>query len=137
MVRNSILANPPNRLVKFLLKSHQTLIRREKYRERLYFKRYAFVIDDDVDGNNLQELGTKRKVNGFSSEHQHQEMKDSSLKLLETSPTMDPYFVETCMKLLNSMDNVSPKIYKNVLEKFTNKDWRTMFTKMPSYRRNN
>jgi len=87
MVRNSILANPPNRLVKFLLKSHQTLIRREKYRERLYFKRYAFVIDDDVDGNNLQELGTKRKVNGFSSEHQHQEMKDSSLKLLEVAPS--------------------------------------------------
>ena len=52
-----------------------------------YRAEYAFVIDDDVDGNNLQELGTKRKVNGFSSEHQHQEMKDSSLKLLEVAPS--------------------------------------------------
>jgi len=39
------------------------------------------------------------------------------------------------MELLKFMNDISPKIYNNVLEKFTNKDWRTMFIKMPSYRR--
>ncbi|KAJ1394782.1 Myb/SANT-like domain [Sesbania bispinosa] len=52
-----------------------------------------------------------------------------------TSPIIDPYSTEACLELLDSMEDISPKVYNNALGKFTNKDWRIMFIRMPSFRR--
>ncbi|KAJ1441644.1 hypothetical protein SESBI_01268 [Sesbania bispinosa] len=52
-----------------------------------------------------------------------------------TNPITDPYSTEACLELLDSMEDISPKVYNNALGKFTNKDWRIMFIRMPSFRR--
>ncbi|KAJ1407041.1 Myb/SANT-like domain [Sesbania bispinosa] len=52
-----------------------------------------------------------------------------------TSPETDPYSTEACMEMLDSIEDISTEVYNNVLMKFTNKDWRVMFIRMPSFRR--
>ncbi|XAR71447.1 hypothetical protein NMG60_11028706 [Bertholletia excelsa] len=52
-----------------------------------------------------------------------------------TSRMCDPYSIDACMDLLNSMEDVSSKMYNNALAKFTEADWRRMFVRMPSFRR--
>ncbi|PIA58825.1 hypothetical protein AQUCO_00500632v1 [Aquilegia coerulea] len=52
-----------------------------------------------------------------------------------TSPVFDPYTIEECMDVLESMENVPDDSYTKALEKFKDPDWRKMFIKMSSPRR--
>ena len=47
------------------------------------------------------------------------------------SPMPDPYSIEACMELLNSMEDIPSKIYNAALVKFTDSEWRCAFIKMP------
>ncbi|KAJ1391869.1 hypothetical protein SESBI_36302 [Sesbania bispinosa] len=102
-------------------------------------------IDSDVfdcDGDDLQELRNKRKaIDSSKASKARTEASNAKAdrykeKLAQaTSPITDPYSTEACLELLDSMEDISPKVYNNALGKFTNKDWRTMFIRMPSFRR--
>ncbi|XLR39842.1 hypothetical protein HN51_017994 [Arachis hypogaea] len=52
-----------------------------------------------------------------------------------TSPLYDPYSIDTCMELLDSIEDIANKVYNKVFEKFKDEDWRCMFIKMPLFRR--
>ncbi|KAJ1388411.1 hypothetical protein SESBI_39147 [Sesbania bispinosa] len=52
-----------------------------------------------------------------------------------TNPITYPYSTKVCMELLDSIEDISPEVYNNALMKFTNKNWRVMFIRMPSFRR--
>ncbi|KAG4954191.1 hypothetical protein JHK87_039785 [Glycine soja] len=96
-------------------------------------------VDVVVEGDS-QDLDTKRKGKGSSSEHRHREMRNSRLETLEvalnTSPIIDPYSVHAFMKLLDSIEDISDKVYNKALDKFTNNAWRIMFIHMSTNRRN-
>ena len=53
----------------------------------------------------------------------------------DTSPLSDPYSIDACMDLLDSMEDIPSKIYNNALERFKDSEWRHMFIRMPSFRR--
>ncbi|CAL0320089.1 unnamed protein product [Lupinus luteus] len=120
----------------------------------------------DIDGDDLQEIGKKRKVIGSSREPRRKEAKNSRIDKLEAtidklsdtisiraeasrvkaeqykasiandaSPMSDPYCIEKCMELLDSIDDVSSKIYNIALVKFAEKVWRNMFVIMSPLRR--
>ncbi|OIW00897.1 hypothetical protein TanjilG_19838 [Lupinus angustifolius] len=117
----------------------------------------------DIDRDDLQEIGKKRRVIGSSREPRHKETKNSRIDKLDaaldkltdtisiraeasrvkaeqykasiTSPLSDPYCIEKCMELLDSIDDVSSKIYNAALVKFAEKVWRSMFVIMSPLRR--
>ncbi|XP_057430818.1 uncharacterized protein At2g29880-like [Lotus japonicus] len=104
----------------------------------------------DVDGEDLQEVSKRRKVTGTSSEGRRKEAKNSRLDVLESAVTKwsnamdaraDRYknevdsSADACIKLLDSMDGISPKVFSIAVEKFTNKDLRKMFIAMSSIRK--
>ena len=47
----------------------------------------------------------------------------------------DPYSIDACMELLDSMEDIPNEIYNKALEKFKDGDWRRMFIKMPMFRK--
>ena len=49
--------------------------------------------------------------------------------------TNDPYSIDACMELLDSMEDIPNEIYNKALEKFKDGDWRRMFIKMPMFRK--
>ncbi|MED6192103.1 hypothetical protein PIB30_006929 [Stylosanthes scabra] len=155
-----------------LLKSFQILMKRDNW--RMIFSKGVHVSDAiDVDKDNADDVGNKRKQKGSSSESRREEAKNSRLVILEdalsqwsesmsartesskaktevlkakaeryklqasqaTSPLYDPYSIDVCMELLDSMKDIPSKVYNKALEKFKDEDWRRMFVKMPSFRR--
>ncbi|PNX85231.1 hypothetical protein L195_g041298, partial [Trifolium pratense] len=117
----------------------------------------------EVHGD-LQEFDKKRKTVVSSSDYQYQHKEAKRSKKFEASlsnstesingkteaskfkadrykaqqadsPVTDPYSIEACMELLDSMDDIPSKFYNNALVKFKDKDWRLMFIKMPFFRR--
>ncbi|CAL0318388.1 unnamed protein product [Lupinus luteus] len=120
----------------------------------------------DIAGDDLQEIGKKRKVIGSSRETRRKEAENSRIDKLETiidkltdtisirveasrvrteqykasiakdaSPMSDPYYIEKRMELLDSINDVSSKIYNAALVKFSKKVWRSMFVIMSPLRR--
>ncbi|KAF7812780.1 putative nuclease HARBI1 [Senna tora] len=118
----------------------------------------------DVEGENSNLIGDKRKQTFRSSSERHR--KDSKLSrfdkleasLNKWTEVMDikkeaaiakmkrykkqanetnltPYSIDACMELLDSMDDVSSKIYNSALENFKDEDWKVMLVKMPAFRR--
>ena len=49
--------------------------------------------------------------------------------------TNDPYSIDACMELLDSMEDIPNEIYNKALEKFKDGDWRRMFIKMPMFKK--
>ena len=44
-----------------------------------------------------------------------------------SSAVLDPYSIEACMDILETMDSISKYVYNKALEKFMNQDWRKIF----------
>ncbi|XP_031406941.1 uncharacterized protein LOC116215385 [Punica granatum] len=62
--------------------------------------------------------------------------KGTSERVTTTTPEKnDPYSIEFCMEVLNSLEDISTASYNACLEKFTDRDWRKMFMMMPVTRR--
>ncbi|MED6215585.1 hypothetical protein PIB30_115117, partial [Stylosanthes scabra] len=61
--------------------------------------------------------------------------KYKSLASQATSSCTDPYSIEACMGLLNSLDNVSKTMYNKAVAKFVQAEWRCIFMTMPTERR--
>ncbi|KAL4365271.1 hypothetical protein AHAS_Ahas07G0089400 [Arachis hypogaea] len=49
---------------------------------------------------------------------------------------MTHYSIHACMELLDSIKDISNKVYNKALKKFKDEYWRCTFFKMPSFKRN-
>lgn len=81
-------------------------------------------LSKETESTNVKTEASKAKVEGFKREASQ-----------ATSLLTDPYSIDACMEVLDSMEDISTRSYNNALVKFMNKDWRLMFIKMPSFRR--
>jgi hypothetical protein len=116
-----------------------------------------------VHQDNMQEFDKKRKNPESSSEYQLKDAKYYRIEKLEAalssstesingkteaskvkadrykseadSAVTNPYSIEACMELLDSIEDVPSKFYNNALAKFKDEDWRLMFIKMSTFRR--
>ena len=114
----------------------------------------------DIEGDS-KEHKRKNKAIESSSERRGKELKTSKFDRLEAcleqwtktmnartelamakakqyemqDNTNDPYSIDACMELLDSMEDIPNEIYNKALEKFKDGDWRRMFIKMPMFRK--
>ncbi|MED6221834.1 hypothetical protein PIB30_058478 [Stylosanthes scabra] len=95
-------------------------------------------VNNDLISITGENYGVDRLMKSVSARTEVSKAKAEKYKSLAsqaTSSCTDPYSIEACMGLLNSLDNVSKTMYNKALAKFVQAEWRCIFMTMPTERR--